>query len=354
MIIPIERLLCDSDARRIRREPLRRQSCRRLAATALLGASLALVAGRASAGWVGDAMDLMGTRVSVELWDDDEARGRMLVDAVMEDYKRIDREMSTYKTDSEITFVNEHAAEMPIPISEELFSLIDVSLQFSVASHGAFDITYESVGYLYDFHEHKHPTEQQIKEHLGAVDYRHVVLDRGARTIKYTVPGVKINLGGIAKGYTVQHEADYLRAHGVEHALLNAGGDTRVIGDRRGKPWMVGIRHPRLKEQVITRLPLIDEAISTAGDYERFFEEDGKRYHHVINPHTGEPTEGILTVTVIGPSGTYTDGLDTAIFVLGVKEGLELIKKYPEYETIIVDSNGKIYYSEGLEPPGGQ
>ena len=101
---------------------------------------------------------------------------------------------------------------------------------------------------------------------------------------------------------------------------------------------------------MITRLPLVDEAISTAGDYERFFEQDGKRYHHVINPHTGEPTEGILTVTAIGPSGTITDGLDTAIFVLGVKEGLELIKKYPGYETIIVDSNGKIYYSEGLEP----
>jgi thiamine biosynthesis lipoprotein len=268
----------------------------------------------------------------------------------MDDYKRIDREMSTYKPDSEISFVNDHAAEKPIPISEELFNLIDVSLQFSVASHGAFDITYESVGYMYDFHKHEHPSEEQIKEHLPAVDYRHVVLERGARTIEYTMPGVKINLGGIAKGYVVQHEAEFLKANGIEHALLNAGGDTRVIGDRRGKPWIVGIRHPRAKDQVITRLPLVDEAISTAGDYERFFEQDGKRYHHVINPHTGEPTEGILTVTAIGPSGTITDGLDTAIFVLGVKEGLELIKKYPGYETIIVDANGKIYYSEGLEP----
>jgi thiamine biosynthesis lipoprotein len=324
-----------------------------VALTALAGAALALVAGRASAGWVGDAMDLMGTRVSVELWDDDETHGRKLVDAVMEDYKRIDREMSTYKPDSEISFVNDHAAEKPIPISEELFNLIDVSLQISVASHGAFDITYESVGYLYDFHAHQHPSEEQIKEHLPAIDYRHVVLDRGPRSIKYTMAGVRINLGGIAKGYTVQREADWLRTQGVEHALLNAGGDTRVIGDRRGKPWIVGIRHPRVKDQVITRLPLVDEAISTGGDYERFFDEDGKRYHHVINPRTGEPTEGVLTVTVIGPSGTMTDGLETAVFVLGVKEGLELIKKYPEYETIIVDSSGKIFYSDGLEPPGG-
>jgi thiamine biosynthesis lipoprotein len=103
--------------------------------------------------------------------------------------------------------------------------------------------------------------------------------------------------------------------------------------------------------QFVTRLPLVDEAISTAGDYERFFEENGRRYHHVINPHTGEPTEGILTVTVIGPSGTITDGLDTAIFVLGVEEGMKLIKQYPDYETIIVESNGKVTYSSGLTAP---
>ena len=102
---------------------------------------------------------------------------------------------------------------------------------------------------------------------------------------------------------------------------MNAGGDTRVIGDRRGQPWIVGIRHPRVADEVVTRLPLVDEAISTSGDYERYFEENGRRYHHIINPATGRPTEGILTVTVIGPDGTLTDGLDTAIFVLGVGEG---------------------------------
>ena len=178
------------------------------------------------------------------------------------------------------------------------------------------------------------------------------MLDREKQTVSFTVPGVRINLGGIAKGYAVEHGAEILRRHGVEHALLNAGGDTRVIGDRRGQPWIVGIRHPRLADQVITRLPIVDEAISTSGDYERFFEENGRRYHHIINPQTGEPTEGILTVTVIGPDGTMTDGLDTAIFVLGVEAGLELIKNYPEYEAIIVDARGKISYSAGLAPPG--
>lgn len=236
-------------------------------------------------------------------------------------------------------------------ISDELFRLVERSLELSVASGGAFDITYDSVGYLYDFRAHQRPTDHQIEERLGAVDYRHVVLDSARRTIFFRAGGVRINLGGIAKGYVVERAAAMLRGRGVEHALLNAGGDTRVIGDRMGEPWIVGIRHPRVADEVVTKLPLVDEAISTAGDYERYFEENGRRYHHIINPATGQPTEGILTVTVIGPDGTMTDGLDTAIFVLGVEKGLELIEAYPDYETIIVDSTGKIFYSEGLTAP---
>jgi thiamine biosynthesis lipoprotein len=318
---------------------------------AVLATALALLCSPASAGWVGDAIDLMGTRVSVDLWDDDEAHGRELVDEIMNEYRRIDRDMSTYKPDSEISQVNAKAADGPVRVGEELFTVIARSLELSAASGGAFDITYESVGYLYDFHARQRPSAAQISEHLAAIDYRHVVLDEAAHTVRFTVPGVRINLGGIAKGYAVEHGAEILRRKGVQHALLNAGGDTRVIGDRRGQPWIVGIRHPRLANEVVTRLPVVDEAISTAGDYERFFEENGHRYHHVINPTTGEPTEGILTVTVIGPDGTLTDGLDTAIFVLGVEAGLQFIKKYPEYETIIVDSTGKVFYSDGLAPP---
>jgi thiamine biosynthesis lipoprotein len=315
------------------------------------GVLFALAASSVQAEWVGDATDLMGTRVSVELWADDAARGRELVAAVMEDYRRIDRGMSTYKPDSEISLVNARAATEAVAISEELFTLLERSVALSVASHGAFDITYESVGYLYDFRAGVRPTDQEIDERLAAIDYRHIVLDREKSTVRFTSPGVRINLGGIAKGYAVQHAAEYLRSRGVEHALLNAGGDTRVIGDRRGQPWIVGIRHPRQENEVITRLPLVDEAISTSGDYERFFEEDGRRYHHIINPATGRPTEGVLTVTVIGPDGTLTDGLDTAIFVLGAEAGLEPIESYPDYEAIIVDSAGKISYSPGLVAP---
>jgi thiamine biosynthesis lipoprotein len=305
----------------------------------------------ACADWVGQAIDLMGTRVSVELWSDDEDRGHRLVEQVLAEYRRIDESMSTYKPDSEISLVNDRAATQAVPIDAELFGLIERALDLSKLSHGAFDITYESVGYLYDFHTHQHPDDAEIKSLLPAIDYHHVLLDADRRTIRFTMPGVRINLGGIAKGYTVEHAAAMLRAEGVKNALLNAGGDTRVIGDRRGKPWIVGIRHPRLADQVFTRLPIVDQAISTSGDYERFFEEDGHRYHHIMNPATGKPTEGILSVTVIGPDATMTDGLSTTLFVLGTEKGLALIETLDGYEAVIVDAQGKLSYSSGLAPP---
>jgi thiamine biosynthesis lipoprotein len=314
----------------------------------LVAAFVSCIPLQVQAGWVGEAIDLMGTRVSAELWADDEARGRELVAEVIAEYRRFDGEMSTYRPDSEISGVNARAADAPVEVSEELFDLVRRSLEISEASGGAFDITYDSVGYLYDFRERRRPSDSEIAERLTAVDYRHVVLDPARRTIFFRTKGVRINLGGIAKGYIVEKATRMLRERGVEHAMLNAGGDTRVLGDRRGQPWVVGIRHPRDAGQTFTKLPLVDEAISTSGDYERFFEENGHRYHHILNPATGKPTDGIVTTTVIGPDGTVTDALSTTMFVLGAEKGLELIERYPEYEAIIVDASGKLYHSSGL------
>jgi thiamine biosynthesis lipoprotein len=236
-------------------------------------------------------------------------------------------------------------------LSAELFDLIAVALSLSRESGGAFDVSYESVGYLYDFRLRRRPDEAAIAAALPGIDYRGILLDRADRSLKFAAPGMRINLGGIAKGHAVEQGAAILRAAGIEHALLGAGGDTRVIGDRRGQPWIVGIRHPRLEDAVVTRLPLVDEAISTSGDYERFFEEDGRRYHHILNPATGQPTETLLSATVIGPDATLTDGLATAVFVLGVADGLALIERYPDYEAIVVEPSGKLSYSSGLLAP---
>jgi thiamine biosynthesis lipoprotein len=306
----------------------------------------------AGAEWHATAADLMGTRVSVELWHADPLQAARLLEQVMAEYRRIDRAMSTYRDDSEISRVNAGAGAQAIAISDELYRLLDTALALSRASGGAFDISYDSVGYLYDFRQRQRPDADAIAAVLAAIDYRRIELDPGARSIHFAAPGMRINLGGIAKGYAVERAAALLRVAGIEHALLNAGGDTRVLGDRRGEPWIVGISHPRLDDAVATRLPLVDEAISTSGDYERFFEEDGRRYHHILNPATGEPTETVLSASVIGPDATLTDGLATTVFVLGTEAGLALIERYPDYEAIIVEPSGRLAFSSGLVAPG--
>ena len=316
-----------------------------------LPASVMLFASLAHADWFGERIDLMGTSVSVELWHEDAVEAERLVAAVIAEYRRIDELMSTYKATSEISRVNEAAASAAVPIGEEMFALIERAQEISARSDGAFDISYESVGYLYDFRRRQRPDAAQVSASLVSVDYRAIELDAQLSTIRFAREGMRINLGGIAKGYAVERAAQWLQARGIEHAVLNAGGDTRVLGDRRGQPWVIGIRHPRAEDDVITRLPLVNEAISTSGDYERFFEEGGERVHHIINPGTGQPTDELMSVTVIGPDAVLTDGLSTTLFVLGMDKGLTLIEDYVGYEAIIVDRSGQLRFSSGLAEP---
>ncbi len=293
----------------------------------------------------------MGTEVSVWLWHEDEAEGQRLVDAVFDEASRINEHMSTYIESSTISEVNRRAAREPVYAGTELLTLIERALDISELTHGAFDITYDSVGQHYDFRERTRPSETMIEEELDRIDYRLVELDRVASTVRFLRDGVRINLGGIAKGYVVERGVDILRVSGVEHAIVTAGGDSRMLGNRRGRPFMIGIRDPRRDGEVAISVPLENEAISTSGDYERFFDEDGIRYHHIIQPETGTPAEGVHSATVFGPDAVMTDALSTSVFVMGVDRGLRLIATLPDYESIVIDAQGRIYYSDGLQPP---
>jgi thiamine biosynthesis lipoprotein len=310
------------------------------------------LAAPARAEWVSRTVDgTMGTRIVVELWTEDHAAGERDIDAVMAKMRQIDTDMSTYKPDSEISRVNAHAAQGPVKISKELFGLLETSLEYSRITEGAFDITYASVGFMYDFRARHRPTEQQIDAALPAVNYRHVLLDRAASTVRFSQPGVRIDLGGIAKGYSVDRGIEILQKRGIQHALVSAGGDSRIIGDRFGKPWIVGIRHPDHKEQVIARLPLVDTAISTSGDYERYFDEKGVRYHHIIDPRTGHSASAVRSATVLAPTATRTDGLSKTAFVLGAEEAIRIYEKLGDVDAVIVRPDGKVLYTKGLEPP---
>ena len=309
---------------------------------------LSLQPGSALADWYTDQAAIMGTAIYVELWHDNEQQGRALTRAAMEEMHRIDELMSTYKPDSELSYINAHAATGPVTVSSELLSLIIRALDYSVVTAGAFDITYASAGQYYDYRIGKKPSETQLQGALPAINYRHVKIDPQRSTVEFMRPGVRIDLGGIAKGYAVDRSIDLLEQAGVHNAIVSAGGDTRVIGKRWDRSWKIGIRNPRQQDSIVSMVPLENSAISTSGDYERYFDEDGVRYHHILNPGTGKSTHEVQSSSIIGADATDTDALSTSVFVLGVQQGIQLINALPGTEAIIIDNMGRMHYSEGL------
>ncbi len=305
----------------------------------------------AHADWYHREAAIMGTRIAVELWHEDASEAERAIEAVLGEMHRVDALMSHYKPESQLSQINARAALAPVAVDSELASLIERAGKLSALTGGAFDITYASVGYLYDYRAHQKPTDEQIEAGLGAVNWRHVVVDPKDSTVRFTRSGVRIDLGGIAKGYAVDRAIAILESRGVRHASVTAGGDSRIIGDRFGRPWIIGIRHPDDADKVIARIPMIDAAISTSGDYERYFDEDGKRFHHIIDPHTGKSAGELRSVTIIGPDATTTDGLSTSVFVMGPERGIELIERLGDVDAVVVKSDGKVLYSSGLAPP---
>jgi len=298
----------------------------------------------------------MGTSISVNFWHEDEAQASILIEKVMDEMRRIDATLSPYKPDSELSRVNRLAAQQTQPISRELAMLLDKSLYFGELSDGAFDITFASIGKFYDYRKGQKPSEQQRLDALPAINYRLIQLNKEKQQVYFGHPHMSIDLGGIAKGYAVDLAAAILQRGGVKHASISAGGDSRIIGDRRGRPWVIGIKNPRKQkgdDETVIRIPLENTAVSTSGDYERYFidKESGERIHHIINPKTGKSSRGLVSVTILGPSGIDTDALSTTVFVLGIEKGLTLVNKLPGFDSILIDRFGKAHYSDDLIMP---
>jgi thiamine biosynthesis lipoprotein len=323
----------------------------RYAALIALVLSSSALAAPARAEWRERTEAIMGTRIHVELWHDDPAKGDAAIDAVMAEMRRIDNLMSHYKPESQLSQINARAVQEPVQVDPELFDLIKLSLHFSEITEGAFDITYASVGHLYDFRRHVKPTEAEIKAALPAVNWRNLLLDQEHHTVRFEHAGMRIDLGGIGKGYAVDRGIAILQSRGIQHAVVTAGGDTRIIGDHMGRPWLVGIRNPDDKAKVVTSIPLVDTAMSTSGDYERYFDEKGVRYHHIIDPHTGHSASKVRSATILAPTATQTDGMSKTAFILGPEKALEIINRMPEYDAVFVRPDGKVLYSNGLRPP---
>lgn len=302
----------------------------------------------ANAQWLKESRTLMGTQVSVELWSQDTAAGRQAIAQVFAEVERLDLMMNPWNVDSELARINRSAGLQTVTTTTEIITVINQALYYSRLSEGAFDISFASVGQHYDYRAGKSPDEKKLAVEIDNIDFKAIELNLTHSTIRYTKPRLQIDLGGIAKGYAVDRGIAILLALGIKSAVVAAGGDSRILGSLSDRPRIIGIRHPRKDNEHAVLMPLTDTAISTSGDYERFFVKDGVRFHHILEPDTGHSANKVQSASVIAPLSIDADALSTTVFVLGVERGLALINTLPGVDALIIDSSGKLHYSAEL------
>ena len=293
---------------------------------------------------------IMGTDVTITAVAGTIEEGEAAIEAGMAELRRLDEMMSLYKDGSEITKVNLSAGKKPVKVSPEMIEVVERAAEISKLSGGVFDITVGPLVVLWQMRlkEGKVPTEAEIARVRPLVNYKNVVLDRKASTIFLKRKGMIIDLGGM-KGYAADRVADLFRQRGIRNAIIALAGDIWVLGHRDdGRPWKIGVQHPREHDKTLTVLELSDKYISTSGDYERFVIREKKRYHHIIDPRTGKPSRGTISVTLIGDKGAFIDPLTKVPFILGPEQGMKFVQKAGA-EAIIVDEQGKVFMTEGIK-----
>lgn len=286
---------------------------------------------------------IMGTFAEVSVYSDDEKTAGKAIEEALDEMERMDRIMSNYKNDSELSQLNKKAAKSPVPCQKELLDVIEQSQYYSELSSGAFDVTIAPIVALWGFFNGKEhiPSNKEIEKLLPAVSYKNVIINKSndpqkTSTVFFKNTRTQIDLGAIGKGYAVDKALGIIKKSDIGNACINLGGNIYVLGIPVGKnAWKIGIQHPRDKNEILGYLELKDEATATSGDYERFFEINGKRYSHIIDPRTGRPVNGTIAVTIVAPTGTEVDALSTSVFVLGPEKGLKLIKNIPDAHAMI-------------------
>lgn len=297
---------------------------------------------------------LMDTLVTVNVVSDSENKAEEAINEAFDEIKRIEILINFWSKDSELSEINRKAGVSPVKVSPQTLYLIEKALFISQKTDGAFDPTVGPLVRLWDFKKGIIPDNGTVKKLKELVDYKAMVIDKANSLAYLKKRASSFDTGGIAKGYAADIAVSVLKRKGIKAGLVAVAGDIKAFGTKPdGTPWRIGIRNPRPlegsgKEDLLVTVELKDMAISTSGDYERFFIKDGKRYHHIIDPRTGYSATGCQSVTVIAREGIYADGFATGIFVLGPEKGLRLLKEMG-FDGIIVDSEGKIHITEGLK-----
>ena len=309
-----------------------------------------------------EARPLMATLVSMTV---EGPRRNVLEQGVNEAYREMSRlsdMMNHYNPDSVVSQINRQAGAQPVTVPRELMEVLTMARRVSERSEGAFDITVGSLKlWRFDPDNPVMPSPDDIRHALPLVNFRHVMLNEKNRTVMLKSYGMRMDLGGIAKLYILDAGMQVLKQRGITHAMINGGGDVAVMGSHQGRPWRIGIRHSRRGDVLLGTVELTQGWVVTSGDYERYFFRDGKRYHHILDPRTGYPSEGPQQVTLVADDIGRVNGYTLAIMVRGAEWGRALIAQTPGLSGLIVDHAGQLWSSPGMEklwlaapPPQGQ
>lgn len=287
---------------------------------------------------------LLGTVVEIQVRDKDEKKAEDAIAKAFAEVKRIDDLFTTYNEESPVWKIN-NSSDTLFKVDNEIYNLLVLCDSVTQLSDGCFDVSLDNLTKAWGFYtDNPHlPTKTAIDSALYLSGWNNIELKENQTIIRRKQVG--LNFGAIAKGYAVDKAIEVLKKSGITEALVNAGGEISVIGS----DWKVGIQHPRDEREIIAAIKLNNNTVATSGDYEQYFEQNGIRYHHIIDPKTGYPARGLQSVTVINQSNTFADALATAVFVMGKEKGMKLIESLDNTEAMIIDDEGKVFYSGGFE-----
>ncbi|MBF4507448.1 FAD:protein FMN transferase [Flavobacterium sp. JLP] len=294
----------------------------------------------------------MGNNFTITVVDENEKKGNENINLAIEEIRRIEKLLTTYKEDSQTNLINENAGVKPVKVDLEVFNLIERSVGISKITQGAFDISYGSIDkslWNFDKTMTKLPDAATALRMVHLIDYRNINLDKEKTTVFLKEKGMRIGFGGIGKGYAAEMAKQILVKNNVQSGIINASGDLCAWGlQPNGKKWTIGVANPDAPTGAFSYMEISNKAVATSGNYEKFVTINGKKYSHTIDPKTGLPITGIKSVTIIASNAEFADAMATPIAVMGIKAGLFLIDQIPDLYCIIIDDSNKIYTSKNI------
>ena len=295
----------------------------------------------------------MGSELRLTAWATDDAAARSAFDAVFAEFERLEAQMSTWRPGSDVLRINAAAGDHAVPAAADVRDVLRLARQVSEWTEGTFDVTFGALTDVWKFDHDQDdtiPSAEAIRARLPLIDYRQIEIDDRAGTVFLKRKGMKIHLGGIGKGYAVEHAMHILKGAGLRDFMIQAGGDLYVGGHKDGRLWRLGINDPRGPEgRSFATIDLTDSTFSTSGDYARYFMKGGVRYHHILDPATGQPARLCRSVTIAAESPVLADAVAKGVFILGPAKGMALVERLPHLEAVIVTAANEVLVSSGLK-----